>query len=167
MIAVFRDRRTAEDAVRALVDRGIDETRINLLLSHSPTAQELMASGESKAAEGAVTGGAIGGMLGAIAAGGLALPPLGLIAAGPLFAVFAGLTTGSVSGGLLGALVGLGIPENEAALRSEEIQEGATLVGIEAADARRLDDVKAVLGKHEPDRVYEVEAKEAREGDGA
>jgi hypothetical protein len=89
----------------------------------------------NKALEGAAVGAGIGGTLGAIlagiaAVGTLAIPGVGLIAAGPIAAALAGLGAGAATGGLIGALVGAGIPEEQAKLYDQGIQEGGIVMGV-------------------------------------
>jgi hypothetical protein len=79
----------------------------------------------------------VGGVLGAVAAGlvavgTLAIPGLNLVAAGPVVAALAGLGAGAATGGLAGALVGLGIPEHEAKFYDKELQDGGILLGVYA-----------------------------------
>nr|MBA2620547.1 hypothetical protein [Acidobacteriota bacterium] len=113
---------------------------VNMMMSDQ-TRDSWFADGDdsalgSKALEGAGTGSAIGGTLGAII-GGIAaigtnvlLPGLGLIVAGPLLAALAGAGAGGLTGGLVGALVGSGIPEEHAKLYEEGIKNGGAVMGI-------------------------------------
>jgi hypothetical protein len=90
----------------------------------------------SKAMEGAGTGSAIGGTLGAIIAGiaaigtSVLIPGLGLVVAGPLAAALAGAGAGGLTGGLIGALVGSGIPEDRAREYEEGIKSGGLVMGV-------------------------------------
>jgi uncharacterized membrane protein len=80
-----------------------------------------------------------------VALGVLAVPGIGLVAAGPILATLAGLGAGAAAGGLTGALIGLGIPEHEAKFFNEEIERGGILVGVythedRAGQARKIMD---------------------------
>jgi hypothetical protein len=95
-----------------------------------PTRSEL----GSKAAEGAGIGGAIGGAVGAILAAftstaAIAIPGVGLIAAGPIAAGLAGAGAGGLAGTIVGALVGAGIPEERARLHDERLKRGRIALG--------------------------------------
>ena len=68
-----------------------------------------------KAMAGAGVGGAIGTPWVAVTAV-IAVPGVGVVAAGPLAAALAGVGAGALTGGLIGALVGLGMPEDRARL---------------------------------------------------
>jgi hypothetical protein len=91
---------------------------------------------DTKALEGAGTGGAIGGALGAIIGGiaaigtNLIIPGVGLVVWGPIAAALAGAGAGGATGGLVGALIGWGFPEENAKTYEEGIKNGATLLGV-------------------------------------
>lgn len=95
-------------------------------------------------------GGAIGGMIDAIAAAvaaigtSLVLPGLGLEIAGPLAAAVAGAGAGAATGGLIGALVGWNMPEERVKQYEEGIKKGGILMGVKP----RNDEDAAYLDKH-------------------
>jgi len=110
-------------------------------MSDATQGREFGLAMASKAPEGAATGGTIGGVLGAIAAGLVAtgivaVPGLGLVAAGPVLATLAGLGAGAAAGGVTGALIGVGLPEHEARFYHEQIEYGGILVGVYTHDDR-------------------------------
>ncbi len=132
---LFGTRGSAELAVEELVNAGFSRDDISVLMSDATRGREFGINEDTKAPEGATTGGVVGGVLGAIAAGLvsigiIAIPGIGLVAAGPIIAALAGAGAGGVAGGLVGALVGAGMPEHEATLYSEEIKHGGILVGV-------------------------------------
>jgi hypothetical protein len=138
---LFRSRASAERAVEDLIHYGFSRDDISLLMSDATRGREFGMQMATKAPEGAATGATIGGVLGAIAAGLVALgivavPGLGLVAAGPIVATLAGLGAGAAAGGLTGALIGMGIPEHEARFFNEEIERGGILVGVYTHDDR-------------------------------
>ena len=138
---LFGTRAAAELAVDQLINAGYSRDDISVLMSDATRGREFAITEDSKAPEGAAAGAAVGGVLGAIAAGLIsigiiALPGIGLVAAGPIIAALAGAGAGGAAGGLLGALVGAGIPEHEAQLYSEEVEKGGILVGVYAHDDR-------------------------------
>jgi hypothetical protein len=133
--ALFEHRAAAETAVDRLIDAGFSREDISVLMSDATRGREFAIQAESKAPEGAATGAAVGGVLGAIAAGlvaigVIAVPGIGLVAAGPILAALAGAGAGGAAGGLIGALVGAGIPEHEAKFFSERLEQGGILVGV-------------------------------------
>src|SRR5690606_25920538 len=91
---------------------------------------------------GAVSGGLLGGLLGAAAVG--LIPGIGaVLAAGALAAIAGGAVAGAGVGGVLGGLIGMGIPEDEARFYEEELKGGRTLVTVRAGD--RADDATRIL----------------------
>jgi len=146
---LFKTRSAAESAVESLVDYGYSRDDISLLMSDATRGREFTLQMATKAPEGAAAGATIGGALGAVAAGLVALgiivvPGLALVAAGPIVATLAGLGAGAAAGGLTGALIGLGIPEHEAKFYNEAIEKGGILVGVYAHDDR-TDQAKKIL----------------------
>jgi uncharacterized protein YjbJ (UPF0337 family) len=140
LTGMFRDRDSADRAYNSAISRGYTSDDVNLMMSDQ-TRDSWFADGDdsalgSKALEGAGTGSAIGGTLGAII-GGIAaigtnvlLPGLGLVVAGPLAAALAGAGAGGLTGGLVGALIGSGIPEDRARLYEEGVRNGGAVMGI-------------------------------------
>ncbi len=140
LTGMFRDRDSAERAYNSAISRGYTKDDVNVLMSDQ-TRDSWFAGDDdsalgSKALEGAGTGSAIGGTLGAIIAGiaaigtSVVLPGLGLIVAGPIAAALAGAGAGGLTGGLIGALVGSGIPEDRALEYEEGIKNGGLVMGV-------------------------------------
>ena len=140
LTGMFRDRDSADKAYNSALSRGYSKDDVNLMMSDQ-TRDSWFAGDDdsalgSKAMEGAGTGSAIGGTLGAVI-GGIAaigtnvlLPGLGLVVAGPLLAALAGAGAGGLTGGLVGALIGSGIPEEHAKQYEEGIKNGGAVMGI-------------------------------------
>ncbi len=139
--ALYTEPADARRAHTGLLAAGFAPSDISVLMSEATRGKHFAIEGNTKAAEGAATGGVIGGALGAIAAGlvavgVIALPGVGLLAAGPILAALAGAGAGAAVGGLSGGLIGLGFPEHEAKLYSERIAKGAILVGVHTESDR-------------------------------
>jgi hypothetical protein len=140
MTGMFRDRDSAERAYACMADRGYTSKDINVLLSNDTRARYFPKDGEkttelgTKAAEGAgigaVAGGGLGALLAGLAAAGVAVPLVPIIAAGPLAAALAAGAGGGVLGALVGGLVGAGIPEERAKLYEKGINEGGIVLGV-------------------------------------
>lgn len=138
---LFRNRSEAERAVEDLIAHGFMREDISMLMSDATRGREFRVTDSTKAPEGAAAGAALGGVIGALATGLVALgivavPGVGLVAAGPILAALAGLGAGAAAGGLTGALIGMGIPEHEAKFYNEEIGRGGILVGVYTHDDR-------------------------------
>lgn len=143
MTGMFKDRESTERAYNSITSRGYSKDDVNLLMSDKTRDTHFADDTElgSKAMEGAGTGAAIGGTLGAIVAGiaaigtSVLLPGLGLIVAGPIAAALAGAGAGGLTGGLIGALVGSGIPEEHAAQYEAGIKDGGIVMGVNPRNA--------------------------------
>ena len=144
LTGLFSDRESAEEAYETLRTRGYGEQDVNILMTDdtrkrwypgdkSDTA--LGAKAGTKAMAGAGVGGAIGTTVGALAAvlaatATLAIPGIGLLAAGPVAAALVGAGAGGVTGGVIGAMVGAGIPDDRAKLYDEGLKRGGMVMGV-------------------------------------
>ncbi|MBV8491251.1 MAG: general stress protein [Candidatus Eremiobacteraeota bacterium] len=136
----FYNRHDADTAVKLLHDLGYKNDEISVVMKDREKAQEFAEATGSKAAEGATTGGIIGGALGAIVAGftatgalftivgtgGLAAP----VILGPLAAVLAGMGAGGLAGGVIGGLIGAGIPEERALELEAGVAKGGSVIAV-------------------------------------
>jgi len=140
MTGMFRDRDSAERAYGTLTTRGYSKDDVSLLMSkeardryfskNDPARTELGTKAAEGAGIGAVTGGGLGALLAGLAAAGIAVPGLPIIAMGTLAAALAGGGTGGVVGAIVGALIGSGIPEDRAKLYDQGIKEGKIVMGV-------------------------------------
>jgi hypothetical protein len=149
VMATFRDRGQAQQAVRELRGAGFPEDQIGLItkdLSQAAKDSRSAAAG-SEWKERAVTGGVTGAGIGGLWALGIAagvLPAVGpVLAGGLLTSVVASAAGGALVGGLVGTLVGLGIPEDDAQHYEKEFRSGRTLVVVQPGNRR--DEAAAVL----------------------
>jgi len=145
--AVFGIANTSEQAesiVTRLQSLGIQTSDVSVLFPDKAGTRDFAHEKNTKAPEGATTGGlagmGVGGALGLLAGiGALAIPGVGpLIAAGPIMAALSGAAVGGATGGLIGALVGLGIPELEAKQYEGKVRAGNILISVhtESGDER-------------------------------
>src|SRR5688572_7445958 len=148
IVALYDDMDTAHEAVKALRDAGVDNSRISLV-AQDAAGEYSKSLGKTKddAGDGAATGAGVGAVVGGIGGllvglGALTIPGIGpVLAAGPLATAVsallgagAGAVAGGVAGGLLGALVDMGIPEEQAGYYAEGVRRGGALVTVEADD---------------------------------
>jgi hypothetical protein len=156
---LFKSKVAAEAALDALMKRGFTRDDISVLMSDATRSKEFALQSRTHAADGlgigAVTGGAVGAVLAAIAAVGstLFLPGLNLVIAGPIAAALAGLGAGGATGGLIGALIGAGIPEYRAKVYEAGIKGGGILIGVESRDAEEVDRLEGLLDELGADNV--------------
>jgi hypothetical protein len=139
--AIFNDRASAAAAVDRLVAAGFAREDISALMSDATRGRHFDVESASKAPEGVAVGAGVGGVLGAITAGlvavgTVAVPGLGLFAAGPIVAALAGAGAGGAAGGMVGGFVGMGMPEHEARMHLDELKEGSILLGVHAHNDR-------------------------------
>ena len=158
VFGIYPSRMAVEEAVDHLRNAGFRNTDISVLFPENVGTKDFAHEKNTKAPEGAATGGlaggVIGGALGWLAGiGALAIPGVGpFIAAGPIIGLLSGLGVGGVVGGITGALVGMGVPEYEAKRYEGRIREGGILLSVHADDsdwARRAKQVLEHTGAHD------------------
>ena len=155
VVGVFTDRDRAREAVIELRRAGFDENQIGVVgknaegkatstdggMANDPTHSRW----EEGTGLGAAAGAAGGLGLGLAVAAGL-IPGVGpVIAGGALVALIASAGAGATAGTVLGGLVGLGVPEDEAAGYETDFTEGRTLVTVRAGG--RAADAAAILSR--------------------
>ena len=162
---LFNDRESTERAYSTLHSRGYTKDDVNLMMSDETRSRhfgEGTADTElgNKAMEGAGTGSAIGGTLGAII-GGIAaigtsvlIPGLGLVVAGPIAAALAGAGAGGLTGGLIGALVGSGIPEDRAKEYEEGVKNGGIVMGVNPRNDEDAEYFENEWRNHRGESIY-------------
>jgi hypothetical protein len=151
IIGLFNDRESAEGAYQELINNGYTQDEITVVMTDE-TRKLYFPLVESKTGDktleglgaGALIGGGVGAVAGAIAGIGtlMVVPGLGLVIAGPLAAGLTGASTGGVAGGLIGALVGSGIREEKAKFYTEGIGQGKILLSVaphSEAEANRIE----------------------------
>jgi len=141
----------AEAIVTRLQDAGISTSDVSVLFPDKAGTRDFAHEKNTKAPEGAATGGlagmGVGGALGLLAGiGALAIPGVGpLIAAGPIMGALSGAAVGGATGGLIGALVGLGIPELEAKQYEGKVRAGNLLISVHTESGDQRSRAKQVL----------------------
>src|SRR5262245_35423626 len=164
MTGLFRDRESAERGYNCLTTRGYTDKDISLLMSKDtrtrcfPKGEAVKTELGTKAAEGAgvgaVTGAGIGALLVGLAAAGIAVPGLPIVAAGPLAAAFAGGGAGGAVGAVLGALVGYGIPEERVKLYERGIDEGGIVMGVSPRSDEDIDYIERGWTDARGEQIY-------------
>lgn len=148
---IYSSNSAAEKAVDTFIASGFSNQDISVLMADSQGSRDFAAEKNTKAPEGATTGGvlggAVGGTLGLLAGiGALAIPGVGpLIAAGPIMGALAGVGAGGVVGGIVGVLVGLGIPEYEAKRYEGRVKNGGILLSVHCESSEEVSRAKHLL----------------------
>lgn len=168
VIGVFSEREDAENAIDELHDLDFEAKDISIMTKSPEEAHIIEGNTGSPIAEGTATGAATGGVIGGIAGllvglGAIAIPGFGaLLIGGPLAGALgltgaaattvSGAVTGALAGGLFGALVSLGIPEEDARVYEEHLQQGGILIAVPVSE-RYMSEVRRILSDHNAQRV--------------
>lgn len=141
----------AEAIIDALRIGGFSSNDISVLFPDKQGTKDFAHEHNTKAPEGAATGGVagmgVGAVLGWVAGiGAIAIPGVGpFIAAGPIVAALSGAAIGGAAGGILGALIGMGIPEFEAKRYEEKIRSGNILISVHTEDSTERSRAKDIF----------------------
>jgi hypothetical protein len=134
---IFSEPQAAERAVHELIESHFSSDEIGIVVSDREGRHAEVVEHDTGVAEGATTGVAIGGLLGAlgatlVATGVVAAPGLTVFAAGPILAAFKGAVGGAAVGLEVGALAGLGFWKDEAHIHAQALKKGGIVVAVPA-----------------------------------
>lgn len=159
VFGIYSTYSAAERAVDELKANDFRNTDISVLMQENAGTKDFAHKKETKAPEGATTGGGVGALLGGalgwlVGIGALAIPGLGpFIAAGPIMAALAGTGVGAAVGGITGALVGMGIPEYEAKRYEGRVKEGGILLSVHCDSSEWTKRAKEILERTGADDI--------------
>lgn len=129
VLALFTTREEAENAVRALEERGFTSEHVGLIGPGDEKDEHLASKLVSRLAEGGTAGIVAGGVLGAMVAG--LIPGLGLVvAAGSLIPLVVGVATGGASGLVAAGLLTMAGSPDRALYYEQEVKSGHYLVSV-------------------------------------
>jgi hypothetical protein len=146
----------AQKVVTDLVNAGFSRDDISLVTSDAEGRYQKVASHEKvkplddlSAGEGALVGGAEGGLIGlALGFGALAIPGIGpVLAFGPLIAGLIGAGAGAITGGLAAGLIDSGIDETDANVYAEAVRRGFVLLTLHAPEGRE-NEAKVIMNRY-------------------
>ncbi|AFY54886.1 hypothetical protein Riv7116_2370 [Rivularia sp. PCC 7116] len=158
-VGTFASREDAEKALYKLRDSNFSMDKVSLL-AKNPDGNEKIAGtqvknerGENEAQEGAGIGATTGTVLGGL--GGLLLgleelliPGIGpFLAAGTIATTLAGAGLGAATGGIIGALTGMAIPEEDARMYEDRINNGYYLLIVDGYEDE-IDRAGSILSSH-------------------
>ncbi len=154
--ALFSDPAQAQQAVHDLKQAGFRGEDIGVALRDRDAEGTLRAETGAEAAadigQDAASGGLLGGLIGLlVGSAALAIPGLGPVVAGGVFASVLGSTAvgaglGVVGGGIIGTLVHLGLTEHEAHYFATGFQKGGVLVTVHPGG--RGDEAAIILARN-------------------
>lgn len=177
VFGIFSEPSDAEEAIDELKTAGFNPKDISIVMRDTVQGETMAQNTGTNVAEGTLSGATTGGVIGALAGlligiGAIAIPGLGAVLIGGPLAAALGLTgtaaatvsgaaTGALAGGLIGALVSLGVPEEDAKVYEQQIQEGAVLIAVPTTTEAKAD-AREILEDNGADRVRSVNMDEAR-----
>jgi hypothetical protein len=148
-VGVFANRLETENALLEIKRSGFQMDNVSVVGQNADPEDNVAGvavhkSIDNKADEGAVTGAVTGGALGGLTGllvglGTLAIPGVGPVmlagaAATALATTVAGTAIGAGGASLLGALIGLGVPDNDAQIYSDLLEQGYYLVVVDGTE---------------------------------
>ena len=159
VIGIFDNRIKAQQALDNLVEQGVTEDKLSLLVSENGRDHHFeVDKNKSKTAEGVGYGAVLGGLigsLGAVAAGLVSVTvPGAIFVTGPLAVALATGAAGAAVGGLAGGLIGVGVPADEVNLVEKELGKGSIVVAVHSVDASTADLATKIFKNAEAVRVH-------------
>jgi hypothetical protein len=146
VMGIFDNKNNAEKVVNELQISGFNPKDISIIMKDGESTKEMGDATSAKVSTGAATGAVTGGVIGALAGllvgvGAIVIPGIGAVLIGGPIAAALGLTgaaatavsgtvTGILAGGVLGALVNLGVPENEAKIYEQRLNQGDVIIAV-------------------------------------
>lgn len=143
--AAFRNRESAENALRALQNAGFTDDQIGIAVrgDSEQVDKAWVAAMEEQAGSDAVTGVAAGGILGGLIGAGLAIAIPGIGTALGAGIIAASVASGAFAGGLAGPLAGMGVSQEQAQFLDEEFRAGSIVLTVHSDD--RADEAHDIL----------------------
>ena len=165
---LYADAAAADRGVARLVAEAIPSADISVILASTPDHERIVQAETDDTPRGAVTGAVGGGVLASLAFATLALPGVGVLVTGPLFAALAAGSVGALAGGIIGGLTGYGVSTTTAQEYERAIHRGEALVAVHTVH----EEAKAVKGtllatgaKHVSDAVHFARPAEKATGE--
>jgi len=166
VIGLYDNFQDARAAIEELVDNGVDRTRVSLVANENDERyvnyirhlQDDDVNGDDPDAE---EGAGFGAVVGTLTGLGVALiPGIGqfVVAGAAGAALFSGIgaALGAGTGGLTAGLLDLGVDEDQAAVYSERLRTGGTMVIVHVDDDWE-DKAESILRNHNPISVEDID----------
>lgn len=136
VIGLFKKPSQVRSSIETLEIKGVNVKKMSLITAENIDKDSFSISENTKLPEmtiiGAATGGALGLIVGGLAAvGSVATGGIGLLASGPVVAAMAGGGFGASGGGILGAVFGLVVPDSDHQIILDELVKGGALLCVD------------------------------------
>ena len=136
VIGLFKKPSQVRSSIEVLEIKGVNVKKMSLITAENIDKDSFSISENTKLPEmtiiGAATGGALGLIVGGLAAvGSVATGGIGLLASGPVVAAMAGGGFGASGGGILGAVFGLVVPDSDHQIILDELVKGGALLCVD------------------------------------
>ena len=162
LTAVFSHRENVESVCYALHKKGYSDKEISVIMSEAVHDKHFTESGSlgAEVIKGSLRGTAIGGVAGAIAGAisaigtTIAVPPLGIVVAGPIAIGLAGALAGGATGGLTGAMIGAGFAEERVRIYEPQIKSGNIVVAVHPHSTPDADFIEQLYREHGGQHIY-------------
>ena len=140
VVGLFNNTKQVSASIHQLESMGLNARQMSLITSDNVDKDAFEITTNTKIPEAAgaaaVAGGALGLIVGGLAAvGSVATGGVGLLASGPVVAALTGGAFGAGGGGMLGAVLGIAIPDTEQQSIIDELEKGSTLLCVECASS--------------------------------
>jgi len=142
VLALFKDKRDAEAAVRALKSAHFDSARLGVVEPRNAHVQAFGQMAVAGVGAGTIVCGVVGVALGTAVAG--VLPGTHAWLPGGWFVLFMFGLTGAATGALAGMLISQSVSRQDALYYEEEVEAGRTLVTV-MSEADRADAARRIL----------------------
>jgi len=160
--AVFSHRENVESVCYALHKKGYSEKEISVIMSETVHDKHFTEGGHlgAEVMKGTLKGTAIGGVAGAIAGAisaigtTIAIPPLGIMVAGPLAIGLAGALAGGATGGLTGSMVGAGFAEDRVRIYEPQLKSGNIVVAVHPHSLPDADYIEQLYRDNDGQHIY-------------
>ncbi|GAA0853398.1 general stress protein [Aliiglaciecola litoralis] len=139
VIGLFNNTKQVSASIHQLESMGLNAQQMSLITADNIDKDSFEITTNTKLPEAVGTGAAAGGALGLIvgglaAVGSVATGGVGLLASGPIVAALTGGAFGAGGGGMLGAVLGTVMPDSEQQKIIDELEKNGALLCVECTE---------------------------------
>jgi hypothetical protein len=159
LTAIFKTRADAERAIEDLINHGISQEDISLLMSEVGHRREFAVTEKTKANDGLAVGASIGGVIGTVGGafmtGLLTAASTSFVMIGYSVTMLAGFGLGSLLGGIFGGLIGAAMPQYRAEFITAQLtsDKHGLLLGVFVPMSKNATEVVKLLEANSAQRI--------------